>query len=430
MELLQACLRQGTSPTRTVAFARRFLLENGYEELKANDDFSECEGGKYFITPFSDILFAFSIGSARKGRMPMRMAFAHVDQPGFKLKGRPDFKSMGCAMLNVEVYGGMVDHTWFDRPLGLSGTVALRGENAFSPLLRYYSSKRPVAVIPGLAIHMNREMNQGWKINRQKELMPLAGLAGGHWTDENFRYFLAEELQVEESEILSWDLNLYNSDEPVICGLEKELLCSPRLDNLVSVAALLESLLEGERDRGINLIGLFNHEEVGSLTRSGANSILLHELLCRILEGAGCSPEMIRASLASGTFLSVDGAQAAHPNYPDRADPTTRAFLGQGCAIKVNGSQKYASDYRMTAILKGLAEKYDIPLQEINDNSSIIGGRTLGPMIGAGLAMTGCDLGVPMLSMHSARETMCLQDYESLCQIITAYFVEPDYSER
>ena len=426
MELLQACLRQGTSPYRTIAFARRFLTENGFEEIKVDENFSGCDSGRYFTMPFPDVLFAFCAGSARKSRMPLRMAFAHVDQPGFKLKGQPDFKSMGCAMLNVEIYGGMVDHTWFDRPLGLSGTVALRGENAFSPIFRYYSSKRPVAVIPGLAIHMNREMNQGWKINRQKELMPLVGLAGGHWTDENFLHFLAGELQVEDSEILSWDLNLYNYDEPVIFGLEKDMLCSPRLDNLVSVAALLESLLEGERDRGINLIGLFNHEEVGSLTRSGADSILLHEILCRILEGAGCSQDMVRTSLAAGTFLSVDGAHAAHPNYPDCADPTSRAYLGQGCVIKVNGSQKYASDYRMTAILKGLAEKYDIPVQEINDNNNILGGRTLGPMIGAGLAMTGCDLGVPMLSMHSARETMCLQDYESLCQIITAYFVEPD----
>lgn len=424
MELLQKCLKKGISPYRTVSFARHYLLENGYQELRMDEAWEGCDQGKYFIRPFPDVLFAFSAGQARKGRMPLRMAFAHVDQPSFRLKGRPDFKSMGCAMLNVEVYGGMVDHTWFDRPLGISGVVALRGENAFSPRTEFYTSKRPVAVIPGLAIHMNREMNQGWKIDRQKELMPLAGLAGGHWNEDQFLHFLAGELQVKESEILSWDLSLYNYDEPMICGLDKELLCSPRLDNLVSVAALLGSLVEGERDRGINLIGLFNHEEIGSLSKSGADSVLLHEVVSRILSGAGCSPDQVLASMAAGTYLSVDGAHAAHPNYPDRCDTTTRAYLGQGCTIKVNGSQKYASDYRMIAVLKGLAEKYDIPLQEINDRNNIRGGTTLGPMIGAGLAMTGCDIGVPMLSMHSARETMCIQDYESLCQILTAYFVE------
>ena len=424
MELLLKCLKEGTSPYRTVAFARRYLLENGYRELRIDEDFAGCEKGKYFIRPFPDALFAFCAGAGRKGRMPLRMAFAHVDQPSFRMKSRPDFRSMGCAMLNVEVYGGTVDHTWFDRPLGISGVVALRGETAFSPRTEFYNSKRPLAVIPGLAIHMNRDMNSGWKIDRQKELMPLAGLAGGHWNEDRFLDFLAGELQVEAGEILSWDLNLYNCDEPVIFGMENELLCSPRLDNLVSVAALLESLVEGERDRGINLIGLFNHEEVGSRTKSGADSVLLRELLYRILSGAGCSPETIRTSMAGGTYLSLDGAHAAHPNYPDFCDPTSRAYLGQGCAIKINGSQKYATDYRMTAVLKGLAEKYDIPIQEFNDRNTIRGGKTVGPMIGTGLAVTGCDIGAPMLSMHSARETMCIQDYESLCQIVTAYFVE------
>ena len=392
--------------------------------LYYNKMISPKENSKYYIAPFPDVLFAFTTGAGKEMIQSLRMAFAHVDQPCFKVKGKPDFKSMGCAMLNVEVYGGMMDHTWFDRPLGLAGTIVLKGEDVFNPIEVTYDSKRPVALIPGLAIHMQREANNGWKIDRQKELMPLMGLANGRWTEDAFLHFLAEELSVDESEILSYDLNLYNYDQPQLCGVKEEILCSPRIDNLASVSALLESLTDGERESGINLIGLFNHEEVGSFTKSGADSALLPGILERILSGMGCSKEQIDISLAQSYYLSVDGAHAAHPNYTDRCDMTTRAYMGQGVTVKVSGTQKYASDCKMYAILKGLSEKYDILLQEINDRNTIRGGTTLGPMIGSHLPMAGCDLGIPMLAMHSARETMAMADYVSLCQLVTAFFAE------
>ena len=381
MNVLTECLAQGTSPVGVVSFAKEYLKQQGFEELYYNKMISPKENSKYYIAPFPDVLFAFTTGAGKEMIQSLRMAFAHVDQPCFKVKGKPDFKSMGCAMLNVEVYGGMMDHTWFDRPLGLAGTIVLKGEDVFNPIEVTYNSKRPVALIPGLAIHMQREANNGWKIDRQKELMPL-------------------------------------------CGVKEEILCSPRIDNLASVSALLESLTDGERESGINLIGLFNHEEVGSFTKSGADSALLPGILERILSGMGCSKEQIDISLAQSYYLSVDGAHAAHPNYTDRCDMTTRAYMGQGVTVKVSGTQKYASDCKMYAILKGLSEKYDILLQEINDRNTIRGGTTLGPMIGSHLPMAGCDLGIPMLAMHSARETMAMADYVSLCQLVTAFFAE------
>lgn len=424
MNVLTECLAQGTSPVGVVSFAKEYLKQQGFAELYYNKMFSPKANSKYYISPFPDVLFAFTTGSGKEMMQSFRMAFAHVDQPCFKVKGKPDFKSMGCAMLNVEVYGGMMDHTWFDRPLGLAGTIMLKGEDIFKPEEVLYDSKRPVALIPGLAIHMQREANNGWKIDRQKELMPLMGLANGRWREDEFLHFLAKELSVDESEILSYDLNLYNYDPPQLCGVKEEILCSPRIDNLASVSALLESLTDGERESGINLIGLFNHEEVGSFTKSGADSALLQGILERILLGMGCSKEQIDISLARSYYLSVDGAHAAHPNYPDRCDTTTRAYMGQGVTVKVSGTQKYASDCRMYAILKGLSEKYDILLQEINDRNTIRGGTTLGPMIGSHLPMAGCDLGIPMLAMHSARETMAMADYVSLCQLVTAFFAE------
>ena len=281
-----------------------------------------------------------------------------------------------------------------------------------------------MAIIPGIAIHMQRNANSGWEIDRQRELIPVAGLVGGQWTENSFTEFLAKELEVDESEILSWDLNLYNYDAPMLLGLENELISSPRLDNLASVAALLEAITEGERSNGINLIGLFNHEEVGSVSKSGADSELLTNVLKGIFGAMGCPDEVFRASMAQSFYLSVDGAHGAHPNYTDRCDITTRAYVGQGAAIKASGTCKYASDCRMQAILKALSEKYDVPLQTINDRNTIRGGSTLGPMIGSHLPMTGCDVGIPMWAMHSARETMAISDYEALCQIVTAFFAD------
>ena len=200
MNVLTECLAQGTSPVGVVSFAKEYLKQQGFEELYYNKMISPKENSKYYIAPFPDVLFAFTTGAGKEMIQSLRMAFAHVDQPCFKVKGKPDFKSMGCAMLNVEVYGGMMDHTWFDRPLGLAGTIVLKGEDVFNPIEVTYNSKRPVALIPGLAIHMQREANNGWKIDRQKELMPLMGLANGRWTEDAFLHFLAEELSVDESE--------------------------------------------------------------------------------------------------------------------------------------------------------------------------------------------------------------------------------------
>lgn len=422
MDTLFDCLKKGTSPENVVAFAIDYLKGEGFEELYYNRMIAPALGGRYYIRPFPDVLFAFTMGCKRAYIQPVRMAFAHVDQPCFKVKGCPEFRSMESAMLNVEVYGGMMDHTWFDRPLGIAGTIALIGEDVFKPKLITYDSERPVAIIPGIAIHMQRDANNGWKIDRQRELMPVTGVSGASWTEGAFVQFLAKELGVDDSEILSYDLNLYNYDEPQMVGLKEELVSSPRLDNLASVSALLEALTEGERNNGINLIGLFNHEEVGSFTRSGADSSLLQEILKAIFDSIGCEEQLFRASMADSIYLSVDGAHGAHPNYPDRCDITTRAYVGKGVAVKASGTFKYATDAAVHAILQGLSEKYDVPLQLINDRNTIRGGSTLGPMIGAHIPMRGCDIGIPMWAMHSARETMALSDYEALCQIVTAFF--------
>lgn len=422
MNNLLNCLKKGVSPVHTTAYAKEYLKEQGFEELYYDGLFHPILGGKYVISPYPDVLFAFTMGQTRAYMQSIRMAFAHGDQPCLKVKGKADLSSMGCDQINVEVYGGMMDHTWFDRPLGLAGTIMLKGKDAFSPVRRIYDSKRAIAVIPGLAIHMKRNANDGWKIDRQKELIPVIGLEDKIQENRGFVSFLAKELQVEASEILCYDLNLYNFDEPMAVGVENEMICSPRIDNLASVSALLKSLVEGERAGGMNLIGIFNHEEVGSVSKSGADSSLLMMVLKQIFAAIGCNDSIIRATMARSYYLSVDGAHGAHPNYPECCDVTTCAYLGAGAAIKESGTCKYAADDTVTAILKQLAIENNIPLQEIGDRNTIRGGSTLGPMIGAQIAAKGCDLGIPMLAMHSARETMAAKDYESLCRIVTAFF--------
>lgn len=422
MDLLLECLKRGSSPVHVVEYAKEYLKQEGFEELSYQGIFYPVVGGKYVISPFPDVLFAFTMGESRAFMNPIRMAFAHVDQPCFKIKGKADFKNMGCAQLNVEVYGGMMDHTWFDRPMGIAGSVMVKGEDLFHPERILYDSKRPLAVIPGIAIHMKREANNGWKIDRQKELMPITGLLGQKWDEENFKRFLAKELKVKVQDILHYDLNLYNYDEPMLVGMENELLTSPRIDNLASVSALLESLVAGERSNGMNLIGLFCHEEVGSVSKSGADSALLSMLLKQILAAMGNTEPQFHATMARSYFLSVDGAHAAHPNYPECCDTTTRAYVGQGVAIKESGNCKYAADEEVISILKQLAIEEEIPLQEIGDRNTIRGGSTLGSMLAAQLVSKGCDLGIPMWAMHSARETMAVEDYEQLCRLVTAFF--------
>lgn len=418
--MLFECIKKGTAPNRVVEFAKEYLKKHDFEELYYDQHFQPIHGGKYYIAPFPDCIFAFTIPEKRSLFQNMRLAFAHVDQPCFKIKGKADVRSMGCGQLNVEVYGGMTDHTWFDRPLGLAGSIALRSDDVFHPVMVSYDSQRPVAVIPGLAIHMKRDMNEGWKIDRQKELLPVVGL-GKQWTEGSFLHFLATELSVDPEEILGYDLCLYNYDQPMYVGMKNELILAPRLDNLASVSALLEAITQADRDEGINMIGLFNNEEVGSVSKSGADSSLFELILRRVLKALNGTEDHLSLLLANSYYLSVDAAHAAHPNYPEKADITTRAIMGEGTVLKTSGTCKYASDCKMKAIMMALAEKYNILFQEVGDRNTIRGGSTLGPMVQAQLPMNGCDIGIPMWAMHSARETIARSDYDSLSQLVTAF---------
>ena len=282
---------------------------------------------------------------------------------------------------------------------------------------------RPLLTIPRLAIHLNRDVNEsGEKLDRQTALTPLAALLAEEEGKDFFLRKLAREIGHPPEEILSYDLTVYAAESGCTMGFDSDLLSAPRLDNLAGVRACLDGLIDSASEKGIQLIALFDHEEVGSRTKQGAASALLPQLLSAIYRSLSLDEDDLAADIADGFLLSVDAAHALHPNYPDKSDPTNRPRLGSGLVIKQAAGQSYVGDATAAAIIKGLCEANDIPYQTFANRSSIPGGSTLGAIASANLAMRGQDVGIPLLAMHSARETMATADQEALTRLLRAFF--------
>lgn len=425
MEQLMHLLENSGSPYQVVETCEKRLVDAGFEELDWHMMMSPTYGMKYYIKPYPTMLIAFTTGKKRAFFHNIRMAAAHTDQPCFRVKPNPEMLERGYMKVNVETYGGPILSTWMDRPLGLAGKVILRSEKVFEPKTVLFDSKSPIAIIPNLAIHMNREMNSGVELNKQKDMIPLLAMLSDKWNKEDyFVTYLARELKVAKEEILDFDLYFYNLDKPELIGLDKEFISSPRIDNLASCAALVDGIIDGYRDNGINMIMLYDNEEIGSRSKQGAGSNLIEVILRAICMGMGQLEGQYMQTLAHSMYLSVDGGHAMHPNVPEKADPTNKALLGKGLVLKMNGNQRYATDSEMTGAVKQLMDKYEIPYQVGIDRSDMVGGSTLGPILSAILPMRGADMGIPMLAMHSSRELAAAADYDALKRTIHAYFVE------
>lgn len=419
-EIRQLCgmLEKSASPYHAVREAAKQLDGAGYEELMPDRAWELCRGRGYYVKLYGSALIAFWIGENRKKGDMLRIEAAHTDWPCMKLKPKPEKKG-DYAQLNVEVYGGPVLNTWLDRPLSIAGRVALRGKNSFEPELRLVDFKRPVCVIPNLAIHMNRKVNEGVELNRQVDLLPLCGGKKGEgWFSE----LLAKELSVEPEDILDYDLNLYNLDKPVVAGFDEELLLSPRIDNITSVQACVHGLLHGQRKEGINMIALFDNEEVGSKTKQGGDSMVLSMMLEKLCLALSEEREDYLNAVAGGMLLSVDVAHAIHPNHPEKCDITNPIFLNDGVALKLSGTQRYATDSQAIAIVEQLCQTQSISYKKFANRSDIPGGSTLGSLASSLLPMKTVDMGIPILAMHSASETMGVRDYVSLCRLMQTFF--------
>ncbi|MBQ8279604.1 MAG: M18 family aminopeptidase [Roseburia sp.] len=419
-QILFDLLEKGVSPAHAVAACEERLENAGFEKLDYGTAWNLEMGKKYYMNHYDTTLFAFTLPKNwGKAEPAIRIAAAHTDFPCLRIKPACDMKNNGYAQINVEVYGGAILNTWLDRPLGVAGRVSLRSEDVFHPEVRNFVSKKNIT-IPNLAIHMNREVNKGVELNKQTELLPIAGLLEDEQTGAYFLDFMAAELGVAKEDILDYELTVFCAEKPQFVGLKDELISAPRLDNLNSCAALVSAIIGSERADGMNLIALFDHEEIGSRSKQGAASILLHDMICRILKEVG--KEEAEATLYNSMILSVDVAHGLHPNYAGKMDPTNKPVLGKGFCIKEACSQSYATDCEVVSIIEQIAKKKEIAYQKFVNRSDAVGGGTLGSIASALLPVKTVDIGIPLLAMHSARELMATSDQQNMVDLVSAYF--------
>ena len=422
---LMKYIGKAVTPYHAVAEGASILKEAGFEELKLTERFQVKEGGKYFLTVYGTALFAFTVGEEVTEGQNFHIGAAHTDYPCLHIKPQPELVTSGYMKLNVEVYGGPILNTWLDRPLSIAGRVALKGEDVYNPKMCLVDFKRPVVTIPNLAVHMNREVNKGVELKPQGDMLPMLGMLSDKWNKDNyFLTMLAKELKVAPEEILDFDLFVYCAEDGALVGCEEDMISCPRLDNLTSCHALLEALIAGGRKNGINLIALYDHEEIGSRTKQGADSAMLMLVLERIYTALGMSKVSLDEAIMRSFLFSVDVAHALHPNHTEKYDPVHQVRFNEGVVFKINSSQRYTFDTEAIAIAQGICEKAQVKYKKFVNNSNVAGGGTLGPIISSWLPMKTVDIGVPIMAMHSARELMGMDDQTHLAKMMCAFFAE------
>ncbi len=406
------------SPTafQAVDEMQKRLTENGFEVLSEKEYWKLVPGGKYLVTRNNSALIAFCIPE-KESRVFHIMA-SHSDSPSFKIKENPEIKvDNSYVKLNVEKYGGMLMAPWFDRPLSVAGRVIIRRNGGLKEKL--INIKRDLVMIPNLAIHMNREANNGVSYNPQKDLQPLFAVGN---TDRTLLEIIAEQTGVKKEDIISHDLFLYNRMPGTVWGADREFVSSARLDDLQCAFASMEGLLRAQNHESIAVHCVMDNEEVGSGTKQGAASTFLKDTLLRINMGLGRTYEEYLMTLAGSFMVSADNAHALHPNYTDKTDPTNHPVLNKGIVIKFNANQKYCTDAVSAAIFKELCTKAGVPYQAFVNRSDIAGGSTLGNISNTQVPMNTVDIGLPQLAMHSPYETAGVKDTEYLVRAAEELF--------
>lgn len=406
MEKLLHFLKSSLTAYHACDNARAKLAEGGFRALKETEDWELCEGGKYFVER-GGALVAFTVGGL--DNFSYKIVASHVDSPALKIKENPLVHKSPYISLNTEPYGGGIWYSFFDRPLKIAGRV-VKSENG-----RVYAetATSPYFVtIPSLAAHQNRGVNDGFAVNAQIDLQPLLALDDA---DEWLTSIAGEG-------VVSYDLYLVNGGEPYSFGIRDEFVASPRIDNLTSVYASLEGLLAKADSDGICVAALFNSEEIGNRTVSGADSDFLENTLRRIAYALRFDDNEYYKALASSLLLSVDNGHAAHPNHGEKADLTNRATLGGGVIVKAHAGGAYITDAVSSAVLKTVLDKAGVKYQYFFNRSDVRSGTTLGAAAIAKFGVTGADIGLAQLAMHSASECFAKADYAELVNALTAFY--------
>lgn len=402
------------SPTasHTAATVRAMLVQAGFTQLLESQPWDLQPGGRYYTTRGMSSLIAFQVPKA--DFHGFSVIAPHGDSPCFMVKESPELRVDGqYTKLNTEVYGGMQLALWTDRPLSVAGRLAVRTETGVKGVL--CDIRRDLLLIPGVAIHMNRGVNEGVKLDPQKDTLPLLG-----GSQADLKKLVAENAGVAPEDILSWDLYLYSRAQGTVFGAEKEFIAAPRLDDLECVFAAAKAFLAGENRENVTVLSLFDNEETGSLTRQGADSPFLSEVLERISLSCGKSREEHLRAIASGFMLSADNAHAVHPDSPEKSDPTNRCYLNGGVVVK--HSPRYASDALTAGLFQRICQKAGVPVQVYYNNSKIPGGGTLGNLSGSHVALPTVDIGLAQLSMHSPYETAGAKDLDYMVWAMQAFY--------
>jgi aspartyl aminopeptidase len=425
-------ISEATSPFHAVKAAIQQLEAAGFEECKLGEEWKLEKGHKYYMAHHGSTLIAFHIGSeadAVEGQL--RIAAAHTDFPCLRIKPNPEMKENNYVRVNAEVYGGAILNTWLDRPLSVAGRIALKSNDVFKPTMQLVCVKRPILTIPNLAIHLNKEINKGIELNKQTDMIPIAGVIEEELNkkaedSEKCSFFMdciAQECGVDPEEILDYELTVYCAEEGQYIGVNQDFISAPRIDNMTSVQACLTAIIEASREDGIDLIALFDHEEIGSKTKQGAGSMLLAMILEKMYLSLGKNHIAFTEAMAKGLFLSVDVGHAYHPNQKDKYDPVNKIPLNSGVCLKEAAGQSYATDAEGIAIIQQLLLKHQIPYKKFVNRSDGTSGSTFGSIASSMLPMTTVDVGIPLLAMHSARELMGSKDQKSITDLVRALFL-------
>lgn len=408
------------------------LAANGFRRINPALPLGEVKSGdRFFVTKNDSSIYAFRIGNKPIADAGFHMICAHCDSPTFRIKPHAEMLTEGgIVKLNIEVYGGPIMSTWFDRPLTLAGRVIVRGEDVMQPETLLLHIKRPLLQISNLAIHFNRQVNDGVALSKQKDVLPLLGQITSQLETGNLLMnVILEELnstiadcQFCAKDILDFDLYLADATPACTFGVHNEFISSGRLDDLSMCYAGLEALIASDTTDTTQVLALFDNEETGSQTKQGAGSPFLAYILKRIAMSQSHTEEAYYQAVERAFMISADNAHAWHPNYPEKYDPTNHPMLGGGPVIKFNAAQKYASDAVSAAVFAGLCEKAGVPCQRFVNHSDVAGGSTLGNILASSIPLRGVDMGNAILAMHSCRETGSVVDHEYCVKVFTEFF--------
>ncbi|WP_339487147.1 M18 family aminopeptidase [Pseudomonas sp. EL_65y_Pfl2_R95] len=415
-------LKASPTPFHATTNLALHLEAAGYQRLDERDTWHTEAGGQYYVTRNDSAIIAFKVGKRPLTEAGIRLVGAHTDSPCLRVKPNPELQRHGFFQLGVEIYGGALLAPWFDRDLSLAGRVTFRRDGKVESQLINF--ELPIAVIPNLAIHLNRDANSGWAINKQIEMPPiLAQVAGTEPVD--FRAMLANQLALEHSlnadAVLDYELSFYDTQPAAVIGLNRDFIAGARLDNLLSCYAGLQALLSAG-DAETCVLVCTDHEEIGSSSACGADGPMLEQVLRRVIPN---DQDFVR-SIQRSLLVSADNAHGIHPNYPDKHDENHGPKLNAGPVIKINSNQRYATNSETAGFFRHLCLENEVPVQSFVVRSDMACGSTIGPITASQLGVRTVDIGLPTFAMHSIRELAGSHDLAHLVKVLSAFYSSPE----